>query len=129
MDAIRFQVFASSGVPIYRQIMDQVRALIAGGELRPGDSPPSVRDLAAHLQVNPMTVSKAFSLLENDGVLRRARGLGMHVAKVKPLGSVVQRQNQLRSFIEQVAAQAHQLGLTREQTRQVIDRVLKEYFP
>src|SRR5947209_18587417 len=73
-----FQVNTSSGVPIYRQLMDQVRALVASGRLAEGDLLPSVRQVAQDLQVNQMTVSKAYSLLERERVVERVRGHGMH---------------------------------------------------
>src|SRR5580658_9073455 len=75
----RFHVAPSSGVPIYRQLLDQVRAQIATGRLAPGEFLPSVRQVAAELTVNPMTVSKAYSLLERDGVVELVRGQGMRV--------------------------------------------------
>ncbi|RLS42235.1 MAG: GntR family transcriptional regulator, partial [Planctomycetota bacterium] len=68
-----FQINPSSGVPIYRQLMDQVRTLIGTGRLTEGAMVPSVRQIAEGLQINPMTVSKAWSLLERDGVLERVR--------------------------------------------------------
>src|ERR1700752_5137023 len=81
-----FQVNTSSGVPIYRQLMDQVRALVASGRLAEGDLLPPVRQVAQHLQVNQMTVSKAYSLLEREGVVERMRGQGMRVNYVAPAG-------------------------------------------
>jgi GntR family transcriptional regulator len=75
----RFHVAPTSGVPIYRQLMDQVRAQIATGRLAGGDFLPSVRQVAGELAVNPMTVSKAYSLLERDGVVELVRGHGMRV--------------------------------------------------
>ncbi len=75
----RFHVAPSSGVPIYRQILDQVRAQIATGRLADGEFLPSVRQVAGELAVNPMTVSKAYSLLERDGVVELVRGQGMRV--------------------------------------------------
>ena len=68
-----FVVHPSSGVPIYRQLIDQVEALVAGGQLQPGDTVPSVRQVAAALGINMMTVSKAWSRLEADGLLQRDR--------------------------------------------------------
>ena len=65
-----FSLHPGSGIPIYRQLVDQVRRLIAGGQLPPGAELPSVRDLAVQYAVNPMTISKAYSLLE----ARRAAG-------------------------------------------------------
>ena len=84
-------VSPTSGVPIYRQLMDQVRAQIAGGRLAPGEFLPSVRQVAEELEVNPMTVSKAYSLLEQDGVVELVRGQGMRVLPMR------RRQRQGRS--------------------------------
>jgi GntR family transcriptional regulator len=126
--ALPYRVLPASGAPIYRQIMDQVRARIAGGALKLGQSLPSVRVMAAHLEVNPMTVSKAYSLLDREGVLRRARGQGMLVAPHDPRGSVRQRQDQLKPHIQQMAAMARHLGLTQVQTQKMIDAAMKEYF-
>jgi len=122
-----FQVNPSSGVPIYRQLMDQVRALVASGRLAEGDLLPSVRQVAKDLQVNQMTVSKAYSLLERDGVVERVRGQGMRVNQKSSRGTVKQRQSELRPLLEQVATQAYQLNLTREQVLAALDRLLKEH--
>jgi GntR family transcriptional regulator len=75
----RFHVAPTSGVPIYRQIIDQVKAQVATGRLVNGDFLPSVRQVAGELTVNPMTVSKAYSLLERDGQIELVRGQGMRV--------------------------------------------------
>ncbi|RYE68391.1 MAG: GntR family transcriptional regulator, partial [Oxalobacteraceae bacterium] len=75
-----FSIIPGSSDPIYRQLVDQVRRLVAGGQLAPGAALPSVRDVAQQLTVNPMTVSKAYGLLELEGVLDRRRGVGMVVA-------------------------------------------------
>jgi GntR family transcriptional regulator len=78
--SLTFSVHPSSGVPIYRQLIDQVEAMIAGGRLVPGDTLPSVRDMASELGINMMTVSKAWAKLEATGLLERSRGKGMVVA-------------------------------------------------
>jgi GntR family transcriptional regulator len=121
-----FQVNPPSGVPIYRQLMDQVRALVASGRLAEGDLLPSVRQVAQDLQVNQMTVSKAYSLLEREGVVERMRGHGMRVNHKSPRGTIKERQNELRPLLEQVATQAYQLALTREQVLAALDPLLKE---
>ncbi len=64
-----------SGIPVYRQLMEQIRFHVASGLLSPGDEIPSTRSLSAKLGVNPMTISKAFALLEEEGVLERRPGL------------------------------------------------------
>ena len=79
---LQFEIHPSSGVPIYRQIMDQVRAQTASGRLKPGDLLPSVRQMAVDLAVNMMTVSKAYARLEIEGVLERDRGTGMRVRRL-----------------------------------------------
>ncbi len=72
----------ASGVPLYRQIVDQTRLLVAAGRIVPGACLPSVRTMAAELDINPMTVSKAYSLLEQAGIVERRRGIGMVVTEV-----------------------------------------------
>ena len=69
-----------SGVPIYRQILEQVRRMVASGQLPPGTALPSVRDLALRHTINPMTISRAYSILETEGLLERHRGRPMTVA-------------------------------------------------
>src|SRR5579872_7379367 len=64
----------SSGVPIYRQLIDQVRRMVTSGQLTAGMELPSVREVAAEYTVNPTTISKAYSLLESEGLLQRHRG-------------------------------------------------------
>ncbi len=122
---IRFDVSPSSGVPIYRQIMDQVGTLISSGKLKPGDLLPSVRDVAGRLQINPMTVSKAYSKLQDAGVVELQRGQGIRILAGEPVGTVRQRQAQLKPLAEQLLAKAHQLNLTREQIQAVLDPLIK----
>ena len=74
--SLRFTVQTSSGLPIYRQIMEQVCALIAGGRLSPGELLPSVRQLAAELEVNMMTISKAYARLGSRRCDRAGAGHG-----------------------------------------------------
>ena len=67
-----------SGVPVYRQMMDQIKYYVAGATLRPGDQIPSIRELAAALAVNPTTVVKAYTELEREGVIESATAGGVH---------------------------------------------------
>ena len=111
--AVSIAVSPTSGVPIYRQLMDQLRAQVAGGRLAAGGFLPSVRQVAEELQVNPMTVSKAYSLLERDGVVELVRGQGMRVKETATNGKV--RRDAIRPLLLHVAATAKQLSLTPEQ--------------
>ena len=122
----RFDIRPSSGVPIYQQIVDQAYALVAGGRLAPGDLLPSVREVAHHADVNPMTVSRAYSQLEAEGLVERVRGRGMRVRSAGDDGaSLADRKRQLAEQLEPVLHRAQQLGLTRAQVRQVVERLLK----
>jgi len=124
--SINFEIQPSSGVPIYRQLMDQVRALVASERLRAGQLLPSIRQLASDLEVNMMTVSKAYARLEADGVLERVRGTGMRVRQPTAPGSVVQRQRELAPLAEAMVIRAAQLNLTEQQTLAVVKSALKE---
>ena len=107
-----FHIQPASPEPIYRQITEQVRRLIAGGQLGAGDPLPSVRAFATAHAVNPMTVSKAYSLLESEGVLERLRGIGMAVAattrRVQP---IEQRIALIEPALDALARQARELEL------------------
>jgi GntR family transcriptional regulator len=121
-----FEIHPSSGVPIYRQLMDQVRALVVSKRLRPGDALPSIRQLALDLEVNMMTVSKAYARLEADGVLERVRGLGMRVRASKPTGSAAERQQELEPLAHAMVIRGLQLGLTEAQILSVVRNLLKD---
>ena len=101
-----------SGVPIYRQLSEQIRRMAASGQLQPGTELPSIRDLAIQHAINPMTVSKVYSLLEAEGVLERHRGKPMTIAKVARAQSpTAKRVLQLEPHLEQLVLAARQLEL------------------
>jgi GntR family transcriptional regulator len=110
---VSIHVLPNSGVPIYRQLIDQLRTQIAGGRIGAGEFLPSVRQVAEELQVNPMTVSKAYSQLERDGVVELVRGQGMRVNENATNGKV--RREAILPLLKQVAATAKQLSLKPEQ--------------
>jgi len=112
---MRFTILASAAEPIYRQIVDQVRRHVSSGQWCAGEELPSVRALAAEHAINPMTVSKAYSLLEAEGLLERRRGMGMVVAAVQAAHPPAQRLALLRPALDVAAQQAAQLGLSAEQ--------------
>lgn len=112
-----FTLEPSASTPIYRQLMDQVRRYIASGQLKPGDPLPSVRDLAETLTVNPNTVSKAYNLLEHDGVLTRRRGQGMIVAEPRDTPEAL-----LSPALARLIREARQLGLSRTEVLRLITR-------
>jgi GntR family transcriptional regulator len=93
--------------------VEQVQRLVAGGVLPPGAELPSVRAVAERHAINPMTVSKAYSLLESEGVLERRRGLGMTVAAGQGLSAEsTDRLALLAPALDALAQQARQLGIS-----------------
>jgi GntR family transcriptional regulator len=118
-----FSLHPESGVPLYRQLMEQIRRLLAGGQLSPGAELPSVRELALEHAVNPMTISKAYALLEAEGLLERNRGKPMTVAAGAPgAAPLARRLQQLRPQVVQLAAAAQQLELSLRDTAALLKR-------
>lgn len=102
-----------SSMPIYQQLIEQVRRMVASGQLAPGTELPSVRDMAQIHTVHPMTISKAYSLLETEGLLERHRGKPMRVAAPRREQlSVAARLKQLEPQLDAVALSARQLELS-----------------
>ncbi len=107
--------------------MDQVRRKVASGQLQAGDVLPSVRDVAQHLAVNPMTVSKAYNMLETEGLVQRKRGLGMQVVEqAQEKRNISNRSQLLRPTLERAAQEARQLELDRETVLALFDEILRE---
>ena len=96
-----FSLNTASGIPIYRQLIDQIKQAIRMNLLQAGQQLPSVRTFASSLQINPMTISKAFAQLEIEGVLIRKRGIGMLVAQVKKSSAITENiEKPLNEFIK-----------------------------
>lgn len=101
----------NSGVPTYRQLVDQIRFQMASGRLVAGSELPSTRALSQELGINPMTVSKAYSLLEAEGLVRRRPGLPLEVLALSGPDADAERDEQLRVLLEPAALAARQLGM------------------
>jgi GntR family transcriptional regulator len=104
-----------SGVPVYRQLMDQIRFHISSGLLGPGDELPSTRALSQLLGVNPMTISKAYSFLERDGVVERRPGRPLIVSEFGQSESREMKIEQLRESLAPSVTAAKQLGIGPEE--------------
>ena len=122
-----FVLQPSSGVPIYRQMVDQVRRLVASGQLPPGTELPSVREVAAEYTVNPTTISKAYSLLEAEGLLQRNRGKPMTIASARRnQNGIVQRLGQVESQVDSLVLAARQLDLSAADLAGLIEKKMGE---
>ena len=117
-----FTLNPSSGVPIYRQVIDQTRRLVASGRLVPGDKLPSVRAVATELGVNPMTVSKAYSMLDQAGIVVRRHGIGMVVAMAS-----AQRALALEPEAHALVGNAKELGMSRADLVAQIERIWRKH--
>jgi GntR family transcriptional regulator len=110
-----------SGLPIYRQLAEQIRRMVASGQLAPGVPLPSIRELALKHAINPMTVSKVYNLLESEGVLERHRGKPMTVAeRPAPKAPLSERLDGLEPHLENLILAARQLELD---TDELVDAV------
>jgi GntR family transcriptional regulator len=121
-----FALDPHTGVPVYRQLMDQVRYQIAGGLLRPGDELPSIRALSEPLGVNPMTISKAYNILVREGLLERRPGKPLVVAKVTPSALRSNQTDQLRESLRAPAAMASQFGIESDEAQRLFRDLLEE---
>lgn len=110
--AFRFRLDLHSGVPVYRQIIDQVRGGIASGVLGVGDQLPTVRQLAVDLSINPNTVAKAYRELELGGVLETHQGTGTFISTQKMRGADEERSRQLSQIVAESVARAGAIGFT-----------------
>jgi len=111
---MRIHIDPSDGLPIYEQIVRQIRHLIASGRLNPGDEVMPIRALAEELVVNPNTVARAYRELESAGLFDTARGAGTRVSdRGTPLAKR-ERTRILNERIDALLAEAHQLGFDSE---------------
>jgi GntR family transcriptional regulator len=115
------RVHPASGVPIYLQIESQIKHAIAAQALREDDPLPPVRKLAAEIRVNPNTVARAYQNLERDGVIRTVQGGGCYVNVPTSKLLKPEKLRRLRPLATQLAVEAHQLLLTREDAQRLLD--------
>jgi GntR family transcriptional regulator len=121
----RFAIDLHSGVPVYRQLIDQARSGVASGSLTAGDQLPTVRQLAVDLSINPNTVMRAYRELELGGLLETQQGTGTFIANKKLEKNSAERERELSQMVGEIAARAGAAGFTLES---VIER-LREMLP
>jgi GntR family transcriptional regulator len=112
---MRIQVTIGSSVPIYRQIVDQIRHAVATGSMPVGEQVPSVRALAGELVLNANTIAKAYAALVRDGVLESQQGRGYFVAARREIFSRKERQRRLGEVMDPFIAEALTLGFDAEE--------------
>jgi GntR family transcriptional regulator len=116
-----------SGQPIYRQVIDQIRQQIMAGQLREGEQLVTVRDLAGQLRVNPMTISKAYALLEVEGLLERRRGIGLFVAQIRGGKKEMAKEKILEEALRQAAVLAVQFEIPQSKASDMLAELYEQY--
>ena len=124
MPSLRCLLDRHSGVPIYRQIVDQVRFQAAAGALKPGDELPSTRTLSSELGVTAMTISRAYAELERLGVIKRRRGLASVVAALPEAARVAAEADELRRILKSAASAIRQLGAAKSDALRALEELL-----
>src|SRR5271169_1804483 len=109
---VQFSIDLHSGVPVYRQLIDQVRGGIAAGTLTSGDQLPTVRQLAVDLAINPNTVLRAYRELELGGLLETQQGTGTFITQKRMKHDEAERERQLAQLVGEFLARAGAAGFT-----------------
>ena len=121
-----FRLDMQSGVPLYRQLIDQVQAAIAGGLLSPGDQLPTVRQVAVDLEINPNTVMRAYREMEIRGIVDTQQGTGTFVAQQTIDRDAVEHSRGLEQLVEEFAARAGAGGFNLEELMTALSDRLAE---
>jgi GntR family transcriptional regulator len=109
---VDFSIDPKSGVPFYRQIIEQVKFAIARGDLGPGERLPTMRQLAVDLSINPNTVIRAYREMEIEGVVDTHQGSGTFVSRQKPEIDALERRRMLDQILTELLARASDYGFT-----------------
>jgi GntR family transcriptional regulator len=114
---MKFRLDMQSGVPVYRQIIDQVHSARASGAMRPGDQLPTVRQMAVDLAINPNTVVRAYKELELTGALTTHQGTGTFITNEKLERNEKERDRKLDQFVADLVARAGREGFSLKEVR------------
>jgi len=115
-----------SGMPIYRQLFQQLRERIVSGQLAADEQLPSVRDLSAELKINLLTVAKVYQLLEGSGLVETRRGLGTFVLGGRATRSSTEKRKLISQAVQQVVAEARHLKLDKTELIKLVQERFDE---
>jgi GntR family transcriptional regulator len=124
---MEIRVDFESGVPIYMQLVDRIKQMVASGQLQPGQQLPTMRQLAADLRINYNTVGRAYSLLDQDGVISTQQGRGTFIAS-RLSDEQIQRMrlDKLRSMVGQIVREALVRGYSPQEIEDVVEEQLAD---
>lgn len=124
----QIQLDFRSGVPIYEQVMRQIKRLVSGGVLKPGDQLPTVRALAQELRVNFNTIARAYRLLDEARIISTQQGRGTFILEdSRPDNAEELRQKSLRALAERYLHDASQLGASPDEVRKVLEKSIADW--
>ncbi len=119
-EPVPFRLDAASGVPFYRQVIDQVLLAVADGRLAPGTQLPTVRQLAVDLSVNLNTVAKAYREMEIRGIVETQQGTGTFVAERSAPGGAAERRKALERLVDELLAKAGSHGFRIDEVAEAV---------
>jgi len=117
---MHIQISLNDGVPIYRQIVNQVKYMVASGQLVSGEEIPPIRVLAQQLQVTPNTVVKAYRELEIEGIVRKRRGAGTYISDTRSPLARKERRRIVEQRADALLTEARQMNFTFEQVLDIL---------
>ena len=117
---------SSSMVPIYEQIMDQIKARITAGDLKENDILPSVRTLAKDLKISALTVKKAYDNLEQDGFTVTVHGKGTYVAAANTERMLEEQRREVEEGIEKAVGKGRRCGMSDEEIRELFELIMED---
>ena len=117
---------SSSMVPIYEQLMDQIKAQITAGELKENDILPSVRTLAKELRISALTVKKAYDNLEQEGYTVTVHGKGTYVAAADPARVLEEQRREVEADLEKAVEKGRRCGLSDEDIRELFELIMED---
>jgi GntR family transcriptional regulator len=122
------KIDVQSGAPIYAQVVERIKHMIATGELRPGDQLPTVRQLAQDLIVNPNTIARAYALLDQAGIISTQQGRGTYVREHPDENGLVRmRKEKLASLVNQMIVEALSLGYELSEIREEFEATVRQW--
>ncbi len=117
---------SSSMVPIYEQIMDQIKAQITAGDLKENDILPSVRTLAKELKISALTVKKAYDNLEQDGFTVTVHGKGTYVAAANTERMLEEQRREVEEGLEKAVGKGRRCGMSDEEIRELFELIMED---
>jgi GntR family transcriptional regulator len=124
---VQIRIDTAGGVPIYLQIVDQVKKNVAGGRLKAEEPLPSVRQLALDLTINPNTVARAYLELEHEGVIYKRQGQGTYVSAGALEASRRERRKAVAAWIEKALEEAAGYGMPAAEVEEICGQAMKRY--